>query len=324
MLLPISEVEEKVAARKALLLAGSEKALSALSPGRWIAGTIPYFMDVEGAVCSESKVFVTEVPDFATGVEIRTYTPETLPKICHDAPENGFTVVVMPANSSVHLAYACGAPFYKNIFVKPVIGWIAGVHLSRVGQEEPKTFDGSGRASTDLAVAMHVSLPLGKLASLGIVNVFRPGRGMAITFPEKGFSATECFLDGKPGNLAKHIRETNQDTRLPLTADYNGTIVNVSVQNVDKVSDEVRFYAPVFPGMEYKFAAPVPDYVAAFRSAVQSDNSIGILSCNCILNYVYAKLEGKRIGLMTGPFTFGEIAHQLLNQTLVRLSIDDV
>ena len=49
-----------------------------------------------------------------------------------------------------------------------------------------------------------------------------------------------------------------------------------------------------------------------------------VFACNCILNYLYGKLEGKKTGHLTGPFTFGEIAHQLLNQTLVRLCVYDV
>ncbi len=38
-----------------------------------------------------------------------------------------------------------------------------------------------------------------------------------------------------------------------------------------------------------------------------------------MLNYVYGKLEGRHTGKLTGPITFGEIAYQLLNQTLVYL-----
>lgn len=326
MLLPIAEVAEKIGAGKSLLLAGSETALSALPHGTWIGGTIPYFMDVTGGVCSESKIFVTELADYVSGVETRCYTTETVPSIGKDGPKNGFTFLIMPADSGVHLAYACDAPHYTDAFLKPVVGWIAGVHLSRLGQESAKTFDGSrAGSSTELAVAMHVTLPPGMLATLDIVNVFRPGEGPTICFPAKGFSARECFLDGRPGNLAKHIAEAKQDTRLPLTADYNGAIVNVSVQKVDEAKGEVRFYAPVFPGVKYKFAATVPDYIGAFESAMQSrkkGKNDGIFSCNCILNYVYGQLEGKRAGAMVGPFTFGEIAHQLLNQTLVRLLIE--
>ena len=56
----------------------------------------------------------------------------------------------------------------------------------------------------------------------------------------------------------------------------------------------------------------------------KTGNTSGILSCNCMLNYLYANLEGKHTGKMTCRFTFGEIAHQLFNQTLVRLWSEDV
>jgi hypothetical protein len=106
-------------------------------------------------------------------------------------------------------------------------------------------------------------------------------------------------------------------------ADYNGSIVNVSVQRVDEASGTVKFYAPVFTGVEYKLATPVADYVSAFEAAA-GKNVKADFSCNCILNYLYAGLEGKRAGDSYGPVAFGEIAHQLLNQTMVRLVIRKV
>ena len=47
-------------------------------------------------------------------------------------------------------------------------------------------------------------------------------------------------------------------------------------------------------------------------------------SCNCILNFLYANLEGMRTGEATGPFTFGEIAYIQLNQTLVYVTFEQV
>jgi hypothetical protein len=35
-------------------------------------------------------------------------------------------------------------------------------------------------------------------------------------------------------------------------------------------------------------------------------------------------LEGKKVGAITGPTTFGEVAYQLLNQTMVYLKITDL
>jgi hypothetical protein len=47
-------------------------------------------------------------------------------------------------------------------------------------------------------------------------------------------------------------------------------------------------------------------------------------SCNCILNYIYGNLEGKKLAGTAGPITFGEIAYQLLNQTMVYLEFERV
>ena len=60
------------------------------------------------------------------------------------------------------------------------------------------------------------------------------------------------------------------------------------------------------------------DYAAAFRERLATQDSSGaVMACNCILNFVFGELEGKAIGGVEGPVTFGEIAYQLLNQTMV-------
>jgi hypothetical protein len=67
----------------------------------------------------------------------------------------------------------------------------------------------------------------------------------------------------------------------------------------------------------------VADYVSAFESRLKTLAPGNIVfSCNCILNYLYSQLEGRRTGGIVGPITFGEIAYQLLNQTLVYLEIE--
>ena len=325
MLKSIAEVNQKIAEGKFLLLAGSEEVLSQLSRGNWIGGTIPYFMDDNGGVCCESKVFVTELPECASFAGLKEYTLETLPSLCNDAPENGVTYLIIPAGSAVHSAYAADAPGYENFLARPVVGWISGVHLSKLGEQKPKVFNGvTGQSFSDEALAMHVSLPSDKLAVLDIINVFQPGAGDTITFPSRGFTAGDCEINGKPANFAEYMTRTGQDTQVPLTASYNGSIINASIQSVDKSSGVVNLYAPVFPGVEYRFGAPVKDYLGALEAAVGPKRESAAFSCNCILNYLYAGLEGKKTGSITGPITFGEIAHQLLNQTIVQLFIQDL
>jgi len=68
----------------------------------------------------------------------------------------------------------------------------------------------------------------------------------------------------------------------------------------------------------------VGDYEQEFLSRVPKDTGAAPYSCNCVLNYLHSKLDGARTGELTWPFTFGEIAYQLLNQTLVYLTINEV
>jgi len=141
------------------------------------------------------------------------------------------------------------------------------------------------------------------------------GSGPAITFPSTGFSATTATIDGKAQNLAEWITRNGIDTKLPLVADYCGALVNVSIKGVDAAEGRVDFYAPVFSDSEYRMAE------GGIPELVEGDGKGTSFSCNCILNYLYGELEGKRTGNFTGPMTFGEIAYLLLNQTLVHMSI---
>jgi hypothetical protein len=102
-------------------------------------------------------------------------------------------------------------------------------------------------------------------------------------------------------------------------------MINTSFQGVDDATRTVKFYAPVFKGAEYRLATMEGNYVERFRKEMptQAGDTL-VFSCNCILNYQYAGLEGKQTGNVTGPVTFGEIAYQLLNQTLVYLNITDI
>jgi hypothetical protein len=114
------------------------------------------------------------------------------------------------------------------------------------------------------------------------------------------------------------------DIRLPLVSNYNGTMVNVSFQEIIEQEKTVNFYAPVFKNIEYKLASPINDYITEFTKHLLDEQKSPVFACNCILNYLYSELEGKKTGAITGPVTFGEIAYQLLNQTLTYLNINEI
>jgi hypothetical protein len=321
----ISEVEEKIARGEKLMLAGAEGLLKRLPAGKWIGGSIPYFMSEQGGLCTRDKIYVTDMPEDVSDISIKTYSASTLPAVYIDAAENGFSLIIIPAFSRTHFEFALNAPHYEWFAHQPLIGWIAGVHVEDLGKLAPKVFNGqTGESLEDGAVVMHVTLASTQVAEINYINIFEQGNGDTIVFPEDDFCAHEAFINGVKTNFAEYVRRQKLDTRLPLVADYYGSMINVSFQSVDYSKQEVRFYAPVFAGVPYKHAKPIEDYVMQFTSKIPMNLAKHpVFSCNCILNYLYSELEGKSVGEITGPTTFGEVVYQLLNQTIAYLTITD-
>lgn len=318
----VEEASQIITSGAVVVVAGTASLLRRLPAGSWVGGTMRYFMTADGGSQTADKVFVTELPVEAADVHIRSYGAADLHEIVSDAPANGFSFLVIPAESAAHLEYAAHAPYYPGLFRTPIVGWIAGVSLRELGQVAPRSVNGQvRRMETDRAVVLHAALRPGRSARVDIVNMFRAGSGDVITFPGDTLAATDCRVNGEPRNLARYVTESGIDTRLPLVADYAGVHVNTSFQGVDATAGIVTFYAPVFHGIEYRIAAPVEDYATGFAAAVEEAGIEASFACSCILNYVYGGLEGKLIGHLAGPMTFGEIAYQLLNQTAVYLSI---
>ncbi|WP_185232668.1 DUF6976 family protein [Teredinibacter franksiae] len=321
------EVVNMISRGDYMIISGDERVLASLPSGNWIAGTIPYFMTEEGGKVDQDSLFVNTISGLPSNnlPRLTLYDANTISRIAEEAPEHGFTFLILPAGSDVHLSYAQNAPDFPKMFFSPIIGWIAGVHLDELASRSAKVGFGpaGGLLSDTQAAAIHVPLPDSQVAQIKTINLFNPGEGAAIQFPENGFSVGSCKVDGADWRLSDYIKEHNIDTRLPLVANYSGMMVNVSIQEVG--DGEVNLYAPVFPGVEYRFASPVSDYVTEFNQALPASDSKTIaFSCNCILNFLYSELEGKKIGQLTGPVTFGEVAYQLLNQTLVYLTLEDI
>ena len=326
VLYDISKVKEMIIQGKKLMLAGDESALSKLPEGQWIGGTIPYFMAEDGGILVKDKIFVNELPSYLTKVEMKIYDENSLKDVFKNAPLNGFSVIILPASSRVHLSFAINAPTYEMFAANPLIGWISGVHVNDIGKVNAKVFFGQDKKClANSAVVIHAELPKKKYAEINIVNIFKQGTGDTITFDTTSFSVTDAYINGKKENFAEYLKKINADTKLPLVANYSGAMINISVQSVDETDRKVNFYAPVFAGVEYKLAAQVGDYISEFTKHMPTGDADRIFfSCNCILNYLYSELEGKSTGGITGPITFGEIAYQLLNQTMAYVTIKEV
>jgi hypothetical protein len=326
-LLTVAEAARRIGEGRALVLAGHEAALAQLPRGTWIGGTTPYFMTDRGGLRSRDHLFATEAPACASGVRLATYDAVGLSRLYREIPEHGYGVALMPLFSRVQLAFAVGAPGYQGFGERPLVGWVAGTEVGAADAGVPLVFDGrSGAALDQAAVVMHVALPPTATAEVGIVNVFEPEGGQALGFTEAGFSASEVLVGGRRRPFVEWLAETGLDVRRPLVGDYCGARLNVGIREVDARAGVVRFWAPVFPGIAYRHAAPVADYVEAFLARapapVLAAGTEGLgFCCNCYSNYAHGRLEGRRTGPFVGPVVFGEIAYQLCNETLVYLSV---
>lgn len=320
-LMSLQAAAELIQGGRFLAVAGPEAVLDQLPAGRWIGGTIPYFMtEAGGTVVQDERVFVTDLTDVGSLAHIGSYGPDELAQVSGGAPDNGFALVIIPAGGETHRRFAAEAASFPDAFVKPAVGWVSGVHLDDLGRVAPKAYDGSRRTKhEDRAVVAHIGLPADKLVQVDIVNLFQPEEGDVLHFAEAGFEVGECEINGQKRRLSDYVTERGlEHGRLPLVGDFAGARINASLQSVDRQGGRVKLYAPVFPGVDYRFAQPQSDYAAKFQAEIaRRDQSGAIWSCNCILNFLFGELEGKRIGGMSGPITFGEIAYQLLNQTQV-------
>lgn len=325
-LFSFQEVEQMIHDGKMLLLGATDTLLAKLPKGNWIGGSIPYFMSERGGLYSDNEIYVDTVPSDAHIVSIINYDAASIPNVTADAPENGLSIIIIPAFTEVHTEYAENAIMYNNIFAKPITGWVAGTHVDEIGKTKPTVFNGkTGERLDDKAVVMHCELPDGIQARLEIVNLFTQGAGDTLTFEKTGFAQTECFVNGVKSSFAEVMKKYNGDLRLPLVADYYGAMINVCFANIDEATQSVSMFAPVLKGVEYKLATPLSKpYDTAFNELLATQqNASPVFSCNCILNYLYAELEGKKLTI-TGPMTFGEINYVLFNQTLVSATFEHV
>jgi hypothetical protein len=319
MLMTFEEASKKIGGGELLHIAGTEELLKKLPKGNWIGGSTEYFMAKEGGTVSGEQLFVTTFPyaDFS----IKSYDADDVRNVALDAYDNGFSIAIVPFDSDVHKTYAEKAPGFEEMFIKNVAGWIAGLNLSKAGQTPVAVNGMTGEAHKDRAAVLHIGVPEGKAVTIGVINIFsQDEESPVIEFLEDGFSAVKCLINGKERPFADYIAENSIDTKLPLVGDYSGNGVNISFKSIGEGT--VHFYAPVFTGIKYRMAKAVPNYAEELNNHLADfRDANAVFSCNCILNFLYGELEGKSIDLFRGPITFGEIAYQLVNQTLVYISV---
>ena len=314
------KASKKITDGEILHIAGTESLLRKLPGGNWIGGSTEYFMNPEGGKVSDELLFVTAFPE--TEFSIKSYDVRGIDQIANDSFDNGFSIVILPFDSEVHKEYAEKAADYDNMFLKDIAGWVSGLNLNVPGQTPIAVAGAAPTVYEDRAVALHIKAPQDKTVSINIINIFEQDENSPIIeFNEEGFSVRKCLINGEETVFADYIAKNNIDTKLPLVGDYSGAGVNISFKAIE--NGVVQFYAPVFSGIKYRMAKTIGDYEEAFHNHLSGiSDSNAVFSCNCILNFLYGGLEGKQIKAFMGPITFGEVAYQLVNQTLVYVTME--
>jgi hypothetical protein len=323
-MMSLAEAAKLIQDGQYLYIAATENCLTQLPLGNWIGGTIPYFMTPTGGMVSHDQALVTVLPQQITRCAIMSYNEAKLSSIPKNYFSNGLSLIIIPAFSQVHLKYAKECTTWSGIFNQPLVGWITGIDLTK-GTDIPKVINGmTGELSTEKALVMHLDFSTDIVVSANIINIFEQDKTKdSITFKNTGFETDTALINGKEVQLGQYLEDNAVDLKRPLVADYMGAMINVSFRDIDPQTKKVRFYAPVFPDVTYKLAKPFDNYEKQFEQALKSHQiKDPLFACNCILNFLYANLEGKTIGNITSPMTFGEIAYMLLNQTFVYISLE--
>ncbi len=314
-----------IAEGRTMVLSASENLLDELPAGNWIGGTSPYFMDKEAGQFTTEKIFVDDFTNIGTNFKIGKYDKTNMKNIALDAFGNGFSVLIVPGDSSASFEFGVNSLTYENIFNNPIVGFVAGFDLAQLGTASPKVYNGKTKEKLpDDGVVLHVELPANKVARAEILNLDTiDTKSPAIRFPKTSYTQGECTIDGKAANIAEFLTEIKYKPLMPIIANYNGALINRDIKIVDTHKNEVTFFSPVFHDETYYLANFIDNCHELFGEKLVTQGRNIPYCCICVSYYGMGNLENKKIQA-EGVFAFGEIAFQLLNQTLVFLEIDEI
>ncbi len=142
MFATLDDIRSRIGTTRGMIVAGDESLLRSLPKGPWIGGTIPYFMTDDGGCSARDRGFLLEATPYATATRLAVYDQSSISRIAADAPENGYTLVVIPAFSPLHQRFAMESPHNGEQLLKVIAGWVAGTHMDDLGRISPKVFDG--------------------------------------------------------------------------------------------------------------------------------------------------------------------------------------
>ena len=328
----VREVTELICNEHILILTGSDEVLALLPTGNWIGGIadkIPLqYNDAGEALCIQ----VNDLSEWVRSVHINSYQSFNFESIERDVYPNGFSIIAIPAFSSVHLNYGVYTTTVPQHVETPIIGWVAGSECGKEDMRESVVIDGStGEFYPERAVVLHCALHDDLKAWFDVLNPFEPDLQCPhFKFSAASFNVNQCTVipaqppaaersghylenENQPAeqvNFRQYIAALYPEIDLhntPLTTTLRGEIVTNAFLDTSP-GRSLILAAPVVPGLSYYVGKPRPyaeeQYLAHANSAV--------LQINCQYSPFFVPGAIK---------SYGEVARYLYNLSTIRLHI---
>ncbi|MDR1601856.1 MAG: hypothetical protein LBS42_05455 [Tannerella sp.] len=296
-----------------LILAGDAEALQQLPAGNWIAGATPcYLSSGVPHEIAKGQLYVNQLPEYVTGVEIKTYDADNLKHIFTEGPDNGFTMLLLPFASEILREYALHSFDYENFGLVPLVGWVAGKgNLWEVLKTDIVMYGPDATAHLNKAVVMHVGLPAGKYAEVHIHSPFKIRPDVTVVFEESTVAPQDALINGERQNLREYMLRHDINFIHPLIVNLAG--INICVTFIYD-TEQLTTMTALFKGVNY--------YFSELDTQVWEIPQDRIYALCCL--YYVQNPDPERLCQMTGPVTYGEIGYQMVTQSIVYLTVGDL
>ena len=324
----LREVTEMICNDRVLVLTALDEVLAQLPTGNWIGGIAN---QPEITYNDEGEPLLIQVNDltkWVRNVHINSYQSFNFESIEKDSFANGFSIICIPAFSSVHLSYAIYSATTPTV-QHPIIGWIAGYECGMPEMRESVVVDGgTGEFYSERVVVLHCALHDEYKVWYDVINPYIPDFNKPrFKFPNASFNISDCSviedetdekklqdeaLSNAPSArvsfrqyAATHNIPIDAETTLitQLHGEYTTTSILISA-----IGKTLVLATPVIPGLSYYIGKHTEGEDSLF--AVNADSVI--FSVNCL--YVP----------QPSPYSitaYGEIARFIYNHVAVRLHI---
>lgn len=324
-ILSCDTVAALIRSNRVMVVAGSAEALLGLPRGCWVGAVTHDFIASAGCARHQGNIMAVDFTDYVTSPLIVPYSYLSLGSLFSDIPDGGFTYVLIPAFGDVHRLFSTYSLLEQVEDELPLVGWVSGLDNPTEQAEEPIVINGqTGEVYSDSALAFHCTLRSGYRFWLEVCNPYAAVEGDRLQFTEQGFAISQCTVNGVPQDFYEYLQRYGGEDVPTLQAMIGYTRFNVHAL-VDHQLRCAMMTMPVISGVDYqtvvldeRVGATCRDFMLA-NPAQQPGELVSTISCLGLYNRV--KTRQTEALNCPGVFTYGEIAHYLHNEVIVKMHI---